>query len=313
MARRPRLQGPGTVHHVIVRGNERRSVFADDADRADYLDRLRRYRDRFEFRLYAYCLMTNHIHLAIEQGPVALSRIMHALQSSYTQYFNRRHGRVGHLFQGRFGSFLVESDRYLQALLRYVHENPVQAGIVVACEKYRWSSDRFFRSGRGPAWLDLDRALRMIGPTRSSALRRYRSLMDDQPKILYEDLIAHAGTVKGDEAFADEALRRAPTPPRRRPGWTAERLAAVIAEAEYVDVVDMRSPSRRRSLAQCRILVAYLGRFHLGIPIAESARFFDRDESTFARGVAVFSDRLAVEPKLRRRVERLAQKAEIHD
>ena len=117
-----RLQGRGAIHHVIARGNERKAVFRDDRDRQEYLNRLDRYRARFHFSLYAYCLMTNHVHLAIEEGEVRLSRIMHALQSSYTLWFNRRHRRVGHLFQGRFKSYLVDRDEYLLALLRYIQE-----------------------------------------------------------------------------------------------------------------------------------------------------------------------------------------------
>jgi putative transposase len=101
MSRPPRLEFAGAVYHVIARGNEQRDVFRDDSDREFYLRRLARYQTKFRFRLYAYCLMTNHVHLALETGPVPLSRIVLALHSSYAQAFNQRHRRVGHLFQGR--------------------------------------------------------------------------------------------------------------------------------------------------------------------------------------------------------------------
>ena len=106
-----------------------------------------RYRERFRFRLLAYCLMDNHVHLAVETGKAPLSRIMACLQSSYTQYFNRHYGRVGHLFQGRYKAFLVEKDRYALALLRYIDENPVKAGVAATAQAYRWSSDRDYREG----------------------------------------------------------------------------------------------------------------------------------------------------------------------
>jgi REP element-mobilizing transposase RayT len=125
MARPLRIEFPGALYHVIVRGNERKAVFRDDSDRECYLRRLAHYREKLDFRLLAYCLMNNHIHLAIESGEKPLSRIMAGLQSSYTQYFNRRHRRAGHLFQGRYKAFLVEKDPYALALLRYLHENPV--------------------------------------------------------------------------------------------------------------------------------------------------------------------------------------------
>src|SRR5438067_6562836 len=117
MARPVRLEVADGLYHVIVRGNERKAVFRDDADRARYLKLLAYYREKFSFQLLAYCLLDNHVHLAIETGSEPLSRIMAGLQSSYTQYFNWRHGRVGHLFQGRYEAFLVEEDPYALVLV----------------------------------------------------------------------------------------------------------------------------------------------------------------------------------------------------
>src|SRR5713226_4605632 len=127
MARPLRLEFPGALYHVIARGNERKSIYRDNEDRQRYLDRLSFYRKKFSFQLLAYCLMDNHVHLAIETGKAPLSRIMAGLQSSYTQYFNWRHARVGHLFQGRYKALLVDEDPYGLALIRYIHENPVRA------------------------------------------------------------------------------------------------------------------------------------------------------------------------------------------
>ena len=147
VARPLRVEVAGGLYHVIVRGNERRNVFRDDADRSRYLTRLAFYREKFSFRVLAYCLMDNHVHLAIETGKIPLPRIMAGLQSSYTQYFNRRHERSGHLFQGRYKAFLVEKDRYALALLRYIHENPVKARVAEKAEDFGWSSDRAYRRG----------------------------------------------------------------------------------------------------------------------------------------------------------------------
>ena len=177
MARPLRLEVSGGLYHVIARGNERKAIFRDDRDRAKYLERLAFYREKFGFQLLGYCLMGNHVHLAIETGKVPLSKVMAGQQSSYTQYFNWRHERVGHLFQGRYKAFLVEKDPYALALIRYIHDNPLKAGLVEKAEQYGWSSDRFYRSGKGPAWLDMDRILRMLGRSRSGAVREYRRLM----------------------------------------------------------------------------------------------------------------------------------------
>ena len=177
MARPLRLEYPGAVYHVIARGNERRAVFREDTDRELYLERLELYQKRFGFRVYAYCLMTNHIHLAVETGKASLSRIMLGLQGSYTQAFNRRRGRVGHLFQGRYKSLVVQKDRYLLALVRYIHENPVLAGIVREPPDYRWSSDRWYRKRGGPPWLDVNSVLGMFGRQRQAAVRAYAAFM----------------------------------------------------------------------------------------------------------------------------------------
>ena len=166
MPRLPRINVPGGVYHVIARGNNRAAIFHDPSDRQFFLERLAFCRRRFRFFLYAYCLMGNHFHLALELGSESLSRIMHALLFLYSQRFNRRYDRVGHLFQGRFGSRLVQKDKYLTALLRYIHDNPVRAGLVATPESYVWSSARYYQSGTGPDWLDFDRPLAFLGRIR---------------------------------------------------------------------------------------------------------------------------------------------------
>lgn len=188
MPRPPRLEFSGAVYHVIARGNEQRDVFRDDSDRELYLRRLARYQVRFRFRLYAYCLMTNHVHLALETGAVPLSRIVLALHGSYAQAFNLRHGRVGHLFQGGHKAYLVQKTTYLQALVRYIHENPVRAGLVHHAADYRWSSDRFYRGKTAPDWLDPPGLLQLLGADPARAARRYRSLMESRLTDPYEDL-----------------------------------------------------------------------------------------------------------------------------
>ncbi|HZI65857.1 MAG TPA: transposase [Thermoanaerobaculia bacterium] len=312
MARPPRLQAPGTVHHLIARGNERREVFRDDLDREDYLGRLARYQERFQFRLYAYCLMPNHVHLAVEQGLTNLSTFMHALQSSYAQRFNRRYERVGHLFQGRYKSFLVDCDRYFLALIRYIHANPVKAGMVDEARLYRWSSDHFFRSGASPPWLDLDGALALLGPSRREAMDRYEALMSDigPTASAYEALVAREGSVKGDEKFALAALKQVSLP-RRSLSWTAETVARAVAACEGLSLNELAGPTRIRSVSRARLFAAYLGRERFGIPVSESARLFRREETGLAHGVRSLEDRLRREPELKSHLERLVQTAKL--
>lgn len=305
MARPLRLEVAGGLYHVIVRGNERRNVFRDDADRLRYLARLAFYREKFGFRLLAYCLMENHVHLAIETGKIPLSRIMAGLQSSYTQDFNRRHERSGHLFQGRYKAFLVEKDRYALALLRYIHENPVKARVVERPERFAWSSDRSYRRGRGPEWLDVDRLLSMLGRRRPAAIREYRRLMRETVDEPYEDVASWGQAVKGDEGFADRVLQAVGEPPVFPRGLTVERIARRVARSTGVDLARMRGPSRDREGSRARLMVAWLGRDVGRIPIARAAKFFGRDTSTMINGLKRLEAARGTDRSLRHTLEDL--------
>jgi putative transposase len=142
MARQLRLDFAGAVHHVTTRGNERRSIFHSNEDRRMFLQLLGVAAKRFQWIVAAYVLMTNHFHLLIETPEPNLSRGMQWLAGAYAMWFNRRHGRSGHLFQGRFHSFLVDRDEYFAEVLRYVVLNPVRAKLVAHPADYRWSSYR---------------------------------------------------------------------------------------------------------------------------------------------------------------------------
>jgi putative transposase len=302
MSRPLRLEFEGAVYHVLARGNERREIFRDDRDREKYLERLRHYRERFGFRLLAFCLMSNHVHLVIETGPTRLSRIMLGLQGSYTQWFNRRHRRSGHLFQGRYKAFLVEQDEYLKALVRYVHENPVKAKVVERAGQYRWSSDRFYRQGKGPKWLEADRVLELFGSSRRRAADAYVRFMTGEATVRYEDLKAYGQVVKGDEQFAEARLRQAGEPSVRRLSVTVEKVARLVAGELGVGVAAMKGPSREREVSRARSMTAYVAREAGRVSLARTATYFGRDGSTLVRNVAFLEQELAADPALRRRV-----------
>jgi len=139
MARRPRIHFPGALYHVITRGNRRQGIFLDEKDLEKFLAYIVDYKSRHSFRLYAYALMKNHLHLLVEVEETPLSRIMQSLLFRYTRYFNRRYGEVGHLFQGRYKAIVCDKDAYLLELVRYIHLNPVRAKIVKSPEDYGWT------------------------------------------------------------------------------------------------------------------------------------------------------------------------------
>ena len=139
MARKLRIQDEEMIHHVIARGNSRNKIFITDSDRIKYLELIRRYKKRYFCKVYAYCLMDNHVHLLIEEGAVSLSKIMQGIQQSYTQYFNKRYNETGHVFEQRFKSISCSDESYLERLIAYIHYNPVEANLVKSSDQYRWS------------------------------------------------------------------------------------------------------------------------------------------------------------------------------
>lgn len=188
MARPLRIEYEGALYHVAVRGNERQAIFRDDADREHFLRVLAESVGAFEVRLYLYCLMTNHVHLVLETPRANLGRFMHRLQTAYTVHFNRRHRRVGHLVQGRYGAWLVERDAYLLRLSRYVHLNPVfvrsvqsrpLAERVSLLRQYPWSSYRSYIRPRGRVtFVDHGPILAMVDRGRAGQARAYRRFVE---------------------------------------------------------------------------------------------------------------------------------------
>jgi hypothetical protein len=242
--------------------------------------------------------MTNHVHLAIEAGPVPLSRIVLALHGSYAQAFNQRHERVGHLFQGRYKALLVQKTSYLLALVRYIHENPVKAGIVSEPRLYRWSSERFYRGERAPDWLDTDGLLELLGADPSRAARRYRAFMRCEPPEKYEDLKTFAHIVKGDEEYARSAFEKAGEPERPRT-WSVEQIVGAVASRVGVGVEEMRSRPLSRQLARARAMTGYIASKHGRIPLTRAAEFFRRDGTTLVKDLRRLEAELEQRAELR--------------
>ena len=167
MARPLRLEFAGALYHVTARGNERRPIYRDEQDRRRFLERLGAVAERFALRVHAYVLMRNHYHLLVETGAGNLSRAMRQLNGVYTQDFNRRHRRAGHLFQGRYKAIVVDKDAYLLELSRYIHLNPVRVGEVSKPWEFRWSSAGAFVGKSGaPEFLVVGEVLGHFGRRR---------------------------------------------------------------------------------------------------------------------------------------------------
>lgn len=140
-----RISFPGALFHITMRGDNKENIFLETRDYQRFLQRIEEAKEKYLFRLYAYTLMRNHFHLLTEEGNGGpISKIMQSLNTGHTMYFHKKYGRIGHIFQGRFLSLLVEKEAYLLELTRYIHLNPVRAGIVTKPEEYKWSSYRAY-------------------------------------------------------------------------------------------------------------------------------------------------------------------------
>lgn len=143
MARKPRIHYEDAIYHVIARGNNRAYVFEKDEEKAKYLEILAGYKERYGFRLYAYAIMDNHVHLLLQVGKTPLAKIMQGIQQRYTQYYNWHHKHSGHVFEQRYKAFLCDKESYIMTLLCYIHQNPVRAKIAEGID-YRWSSHQYY-------------------------------------------------------------------------------------------------------------------------------------------------------------------------
>jgi len=178
MARPLRIEFPGAIYHVTSRGNAKQAIYEDDVDRRMFLDLLGKVIDRFHWLCHGYCLMDNHYHLLIETPDANLSAGMRQLNGVFTQGINRRHHRVGHVFQGRFKAIVVDQDAHLLELCRYIVLNPVRAAVVASARECRWSSYRAtVGEEKPPPWLTTDWVLSQFGSRRRPARERYRQFV----------------------------------------------------------------------------------------------------------------------------------------
>jgi REP element-mobilizing transposase RayT len=207
MGRAWRIEFEGAFYHILARGNEKRDIVADDADRRRLMDTIGEAAERFDLDIFAYVLMPNHYHLLLRTQQANLSRAMQWFGTTYTQRYNRRHARSGHLFQGRFKSILVENDAYLLRLSLYIHRNPVRAGLTERLADFPWSSYRAYAYGRAATdWLETDLILSQIqGADPHKTYREKAKAYAEEEGRLWEDL--RCGVVLGSRDFMDKIRR----------------------------------------------------------------------------------------------------------
>ncbi|WAC08826.1 MAG: transposase [Thermodesulfobacteriota bacterium] len=181
MPRQARLDAPGTLHHVMIRGIEGITIFRDDDDKKDFLCRVGDLAEKTKTRILAWALMSNHVHLLFFSGPKGISTFMRRLLTGYSLRFNRKHQRSGHLFQNRYKSIVCEQEPYLLELVRYLHLNPLRAKIVKdlrELDRFPWSGHSVLMGKQESQWQEKDYVLGLFGRKRSQAIRAYRKFVE---------------------------------------------------------------------------------------------------------------------------------------
>lgn len=185
MGRPPRVSAPDTVYHVICRGNNRQAIFTDNRDYFRYLDLWRQNKAEMDFQVFAYVLMTNHVHWLLKTGITPLSEIIHRIHSTYARWFNHRHERAGHLFQGRYKNMICTDEAYLLALARYIHQNPIRSGLVKKLHLYPWSSYHLYISGREDGLVETDLLLNYFSTNKQKARLQFMEYCQEPDDTSY--------------------------------------------------------------------------------------------------------------------------------
>jgi putative transposase len=319
MPRQARLDVPGTLHHVILRGLDRGAIVKDEADRAAFVSRLGAVAVATGTKLYAWALLPNHAHMLLRSGPAGLPRFMRRLLTGYAVTFNRRHHRTGHLFQNRYKSIVVEEDAYFRELVRYIHLNPLRAQIVSdlrGLARYAWCGHRALLRGDGPPWHDLSYVLAWFGRSERAAVQAYCTYLQEgiaqgrRPELVGGGLVRSLGgwaevqavrrraasvladpRILGTGAFVERLLTEGDARlqnQRARAIRLGEAEAVVRAECQRagISAEELQMGGRRRRLSAVRSCLALRLVTHLGLSLAEAARHLGVSTSALARTMA---------------------------
>jgi len=303
MPRKARIDAPGALHHIIVRGIERNPIFKDSEDYEAFLVRFGRVLQETSTICYAWALIPNHVHLLLRTGTTPISTVMRRLLTGYAQAFNRRYNRHGYLFQNRYKSFLCENDPYLLELVRYIHVNPIRAGIihdVKTLDTFPTTGHASLMGKMKQEWQDTDSILSLFGQKFSSARRAYRSFVEKgiflgkRPDLTGGGLIRSTGgwaalkemkgqgfriasdeRILGSSDFVSSVLKQAQEDYLKRANAQGISLATLIAfVADYMETDEtvIKSTVKERSASQARAIIAHLAIDRLRVTGTEVAR-----------------------------------------
>ena len=290
MARKLRIEIEGGLYHVISRGNDRQDIFHSPEDHAKFISLIEKAKEQLGFYLYAYCLMSNHLHLLIERRSETVGRTMQRVLTGYSQYYNRRYHKVGHVFQGRHKAILCQSDQYLTKLIRYIHFNPVRAKMVETPEEYPFSSHRAYLGIEPYGVVDVDPVLRRFGPHKRKALERYAAFMREPANEREDDITRFDanGEILGTDEFVDETIHRMgevdmwASKHLDVTAFIVEILLSAIEDVLEIDRDDFFGAVKNSRMIAARELFILIGK-ESGASITELSKLVGIDQSTASR------------------------------
>lgn len=305
MPRQARLDTPGTLHHVIFRGIEKRNIFDDKYDRANMVNRMEELVKETGTNIYAWSLMTNHVHILLKSGHSGLSKFMRRLLTGYAITYNIKHGRYGHLFQNRYKSIICDEDAYFQELVRYIHLNPLRAGLVKnmsELDRFPWSGHSAIIGNKKREWQDVDYVLSWFGNTNNVARNKYHVYVVEGIKEGKRNDLVGGGLIrtlggwsqvlshrKNDEKiltdqrilgqgdFVERILREADKRIKSQFSinerlMSAEKRINEVCHAKGVNIEELKGGSRRARISDLRKSLAIELISEHGLNLAETAR-----------------------------------------
>jgi REP element-mobilizing transposase RayT len=286
MARKSRIHYPGAVYHVMLRGNGGQDIFFSPADRTRLFLLMQEGVHRFGDRIHAFCLMSNHIHLAIQVADVPLSKIIQNISFRYTRWINRKRRKTGHLFQGRYKALLVDMDSYLLELVRYIHLNPVRAGLVKRPDSYQWSGHNCYLGKETLPWLAVDWVLGQFGKDLTTARHSYAKFINDGPG-LERDNKFHQGSeadsrVLGDDVFLDRIFNRKASTSKKP---SIHEIESAVCLAFSLSSDKLRKIGTLHKPAQARALIGLVATQLETATLTETSKYFQRDVATLSTGI----------------------------
>lgn len=244
MGRKPRIEYYGAIYHIIQRGNNKAFIFQEDEEKIQLLKIMGEAREIFDFYLLAYAIMDNHYHFVIKSHNIPISKIMHRINTRYAKYYNWRRERTGSPFEGRYRSLLVQNEAYLLRLVKYIHNNPTQAGICASMEEYKWSSDVFYRMNLDNL-VNIDELLESFSEDRLHAITKYKELMDE-PEEDYKTL---RKIFEEEEIIGDEEFKKATNEDESKRTIPLDNILRSVCAAK-VDYELIKEGSRKRYLTK---------------------------------------------------------------